>query len=253
MTQALYSAAAGMVAQQNKIDTLADNIANVNTHGFKRKRVDFEDTIYQAMRNPADPESQENLLRGTGVLTGATTTSLAQGPLIDTGRSLDTAISGAAFFAVQDANGEVRYTRDGAFQTSELNGQHYLVNSNGQFVLDQNLQQITSGTSLINLTISTNGQITNNGEDLGQLGLFNFTNPLGLDAAGGRNWQESEASGQAQAADAYQIRQGAIEGSNVDLAEEMTQLIEAQRAYTFLSRAITTTDNMRGTANDIRR
>lgn len=253
MSQSLYTAAAGMVAQQNKIDTLADNIANVNTQGFKRKRVDFEDTMYQAMRNPAEPQSEENLLRGTGVLTGATTTSLMQGPLMETGRNLDAAISGMAFFAVQDADGQVLYTRDGAFQTSEENGQHFLVDGNGRYVLDQNLQQILSAEPLNNLTIGSAGDITNNGQNVANLGLFDFVNPQGLSAAGSRTWAESDASGQAALAADYQIRQGAVEGSNVDLAEEMTQLIEAQRAYSLLSRAITTTDDMKATANEIRR
>ena len=253
MSQSLYTAASGMVAQQNKIDTLANNIANVNTHGFKRNRVDFQDTIYQTMRNPADPESGENLLRGTGVLTGATTQSMLQGPMMETGRNLDFTLTNNGFFAVQDANGNVRYTRDGSFHTSELNGVNYLVTANGQFVLNQNQEPITSPVTFDQAEVGINGEITVDGQFLDAIGFFDFANPAGLEAAGSRTWQVGPASGAAEFAVDSEIRQGYLEGSNVDLAEELTQLIEAQRAYAFLSRAITTTDDMKATANDLRR
>ncbi len=181
-------------------------------------------------------------MRGTGVLTGATTTSLAQGPLIDTAEVL-IQLSAARPSSLFRMPREVRYTRDGAFQTSELNGQHYLVNAMASLYLIRICSRLHQDI-VINLTISTNGQITNNGEDLGQLGLFNFTNPLVwmLPAAETGRSQKHQGRRRQQSLSG---QTGCDRGIKCRSCRGDDSADRSSESLYILSRAITTTDNMR--------
>lgn len=254
MSQSLFTAAAGLQAQQQNIDTIANNIANINTNGYRRSRVDFNDAIYTAMQNSALPADGQtgNLQLGSGVIAETTRQIFTAGALQQTERPMDVALGGEGFFAVENPGGPTLYTRDGTFQSSSLNGRNYLVTSNGNFVLDKDGQRISSTDAFDNMSVDAGGRISVGGKAIAELGVYKFANPDGLEAAGGRTFLATAAAGSAQTADT-DIRQGFIEGSNVDLAEEMSRLINSQRAYAFLSRAITTADEMRSIANDIRR
>lgn len=254
MSQSLYTAAVGMKAQQQRIDTLANNIANVNTSGYKKSRVDFKDAIYQTMENPAMPAdaAQQNLQLGQGLRIDAEKKIFADGQLLETGRSLDLAMSGSGFYALETPDGLPLYSRNGVFQSQESEGGYALVTTGGQYVLDQNGARITFHRPFDEMRVSEQGQIHIDDQFVGQLGLYEFVNPEGLEGAGNLNYRMTDASGAAQPSDT-RIRQGYLEGSNVDLTEEMTRLIRAQRAYSLLGRAISTADQMKATENDIRR
>lgn len=254
MAQSLYTAAAGMKAQQQNIDTLANNIANINTSGFKKSRVDFGDAIYSAMQNtalPADGQT-DNLQLGHGAVVAATRQIFTPGTLEQTGQSLDLALADEGFFAVENPGGTAFYTRDGTFESSVENGRNYLVTTGGDYVLDKNNQRISSEKPLDQAKIDTAGQMAIDGQVIADLGIYTFTNPDGLAAAGSKLFLATDDSGAAVIA-APDVRQGFTEGSNSELSDEMTDLITAQRAYAFLSRAITTADQMRSVQNDIRR
>jgi len=240
-----------MKAQQQNIDNIANNIANIETTGYKKTRVDFKDAMYSAMQNPADIASQNNLQIGNGVLIDATLKLFDDGPLIETGRTLDFAIAGEGFFAVQDSQGRILYTRDGVFNTSNIEGRNYLVNSSGYLVLDKNNNPIVIEGDINNLIVDAKGVMTIDGEHVADLGIFTFDNPSGLEAVGSTSYIPSDNSGEARAAGGA-VKQKYYEGSNVDITKEMTSLIKAQRAYSLLSQAVKTADQMESMANNLR-
>lgn len=256
MSQSLYTAAVGMRAQQQRIDTMANNVANVNTNGFKKSRVDFKDAMYQAMQNPTLPAGDEtmNLQLGQGLLIDSETKVFSDGALLETGRALDLALSGEGFFALENPEGGAPlYTRDGVFQSQEqADGSFALTTAGGYYVLNTEGQRVEAPVSFEQMSVNENGQITAGGLYVAQLGRFSFVNAQGLEAVGSKTWEATAQAGEPQAAET-QIRQGYMEGSNVDLSEEMTRLIRAQRAFSLLSRAITTADQMKATENDLRR
>lgn len=253
-SQALFTAAAGMKAQQQNIDTIANNIANIGTGGYRRVRQDFTEAVYTAMQDPSRPANDQpnNLQRGHGVLASATRTDFTPGSLEQTARSLDLALSGSGFYAAENPGGPTVYSRDGVFQTSSQDNRHYLVTIGGNFVLDSNGQRISADQPFDRMSVDAAGTITVDSQIVATLGIFDFANPDGLLAAGGKNFLATDASGQAMAIRG-DVRQGFVENANVDLAGEMTELISAQRAYAFLSRAISTADEMRAIENSIRR
>lgn len=256
MSQSLYSAATGMRAQQQNIDTIANNIANVNTNGYKKSRVDFEDAVYSEMNDPSGDTKDKNLQLGHGMIAAGQTKSFSQGIMQDTGVNTDTAIQGEGFYAVEDIkSGSTFFTRVGSFNFRDVEGTNYLATVNGDFVLDQSGNRIKCNFPIENVTVDGNGVVSDGTTPTATLGVFTFDNPQGLEEKGNLLYGETVNSGKARLSDAgsYQIHQGKLEGSNVDMAEEMTQLLKAQRAYTFLSRAISTADEMKQTANDIRR
>jgi flagellar basal-body rod protein FlgG len=255
MAQSLLTAAAGLKAQQQNIDSIAHNIANINTDGFKRGRVNFQEAVYTAMQNPAlPPEGQTgNLQRGSGAFAASETRILDVGPMTQTGVSLDLAITGDGYFTVDAICCENLYTRDGKFQSVSIDGQSYLATAGGNFVLDDQGMRIGSPDPLDKIEVDSSGRISLNGAFLTTLGLGSFDRPESLEAHGAQLWQATEASGPVKPSTASGISQGAVEGSNVDIATEMTRLMSAQRAYAFLGRAITTADAMSSVENDIRR
>jgi len=253
MNPALWVAKTGLDAQQTRMQTVSNNLANVNTTGFKQDRASFEDLVYQNVRQPGAQNTQDaqlptGLSLGTGVRVGATEKEHTQGNLQQTGNSLDLAIEGDGFFQVLQPDGSVGYTRDGSFQ---VNSEGQMVTSNG-FQLEppinipENADSITIGRDGT-VTVQTPGQAEP--QDVGQIQTAEFINPAGLQAVGGNLFEETAASGQPQVGTPGQdsrgsIMQGALESSNVNIAEELVSMIETQRAFETNTKAVSTTDQM---------
>ncbi|NCB30740.1 MAG: flagellar hook-basal body protein [Clostridia bacterium] len=255
MIQSTYTARSGLIAQQQRMDIIANNMANLSTTGYKSVRADFKDALYQTMVRPVQPQNGLNLERGHGVLLGATMRDYAQGTPQQTASALDLMLDGDGFFAVQDSDGETVYTRDGSFSLSIEDTSTFLVTTDGRYVLDKDGKPIDiKSTVTDNLAIKGDGTIwdTSNGFQIGQLGIHTFINRQGLEAVSGNCFQATDASGEAIASTAT-VRQGYLESSNVDLAGEMVNMIRAQRAFSLTARALTTADEMDSEANQIRR
>tara|TARA_B100000780_G_scaffold265318_1_gene220613 strand:- start:63 stop:848 length:786 start_codon:yes stop_codon:yes gene_type:complete len=246
--------ATGMMAQQMNVDTISNNIANMTTTGFKRQRAAFLDLIYQNVDRPGSTSSDagttvpSGIQMGLGVRTGAVYRMTGQGALEITENPLDLAITGEGYFQIQMPSGETAYTRDGTFQLNE-NGE--LVTTQG-YLVDPG---ITVPDDAEDIDINENGEVlvSINGQvalqNLGQIQLAGFVNPVGLEAIGDNLFLETEASGAPTAGNPGEdqfgtIRQGALEQSNVNVVEEITRLISAQRAYEMNSNVISTSDEM---------
>ena len=245
MMQGLYTSASSLGAQQKSIDTIANNIANVNTTGFKSTRVDFKEALYTQMFNTATGDKLE---KGVGVLLAATNHNFNQASIKLTEQPLDFAIDSDGFFAVRASNGEIRYTRDGSFAVSPEQDGNYLVDSMGNYVLDSEYGKIKIEDAKT-LAVASDGTIQESSQ---KIGVFGFPNNDGLQAVGGNGFIETVASGKAESITNTNIKQSYLEQSNVDLAEEMVRLIKAQRTYQLSSRAITMIDQMEGVANNLR-
>jgi flagellar basal-body rod protein FlgG len=253
MNPALWAAKTGLDAQQTRMTVVSHNLANVNTSGFKKGRAVFEDLLYQNIRQVGASTSQDTqapsgLSLGTGVRVVATEKLYTQGGLNQTGNSFDLAIEGRGFFQVLLPDGTLGYTRDGSFQ---VNSQGELVTSSGYHVqpgitIPQSTQSVTIGKDGV-VTVSVAGQSAPT--QVGQLQLSDFINPTGLQPRGENLLVESASSGSAQTGTPGLnglggIEQGSIEGSNVNVVEEMVNMIETQRAYEMNTKAIQTTDQM---------
>lgn len=262
MYEAVYMAATGIRHQQMRLDTIANNVANINTVGYKATRLDFKDAIYTANSLGPVASTGENTQKGHGVIAAANNRLYEGGALLDTGRDLDFAIQGVGFLEIEDANGGIFYTQSGNLYLSgtDPDQDKYLVTGNGSYVHDAAGNRILCPAGTTAVGCSETGLITFSGPDgetgpLGtvQLGVFTFSNPHGLESAGKDSFRISEASGQRLEAREYSVRQGALEASNVSLAQEMTLMIRAQRAFSLASRALTTADDMEGIANNMKR
>jgi flagellar basal-body rod protein FlgG len=262
MIKAMRTAAAGMTAQQMNIDVIANNLANVNTTGFKRSKIEFQDVLYQKIRS-AGTESAAgstvpiDLEVGYGTRPVATQRYFSMGQLQITGNPLDVAIEGNGFFQVQLPDGTTAYTRDGSFKLS-ADGQ--VVTSDG-FFLQPN---ITIPADATDISVSADGiiSVTVPGsaqpQELGQLEMAKFINPEGLGAIGHNLFLASVASGQPVLGNPSvegfgRINQGALELSNVEIVDEMVNMIVAQRAYEINSKAIQTSEEMTQIANNLKR
>ena len=249
---AINIAASGLRAQQNRLDTIGSNISNVNSIGYKATRADFKDALYSAIENPDGPVLEANLIGGNGVITASTTTDYTQGAIEDTDQMLDLAIVGEGFFVVQNPNGEIRYTRNGSFGLSSEGAQAFLVTGSGQYVLDDAGNRIAIPVGE-NISIGYGGIIRNENSDvIGNIAVVGFTNPVGLDAMGDTSFAQTEVSGAPMNIANADIRQGAVEKSNVDLSQELTLMMRTQRAYSLASQALRTADEMDGLANNMR-
>ena len=260
MIRALYTAASGMSAQQLNLDTVANNLANSATAGFRRMRLQFEDMVYQNLITPGSPNTNSTvsagLQIGLGTRTSATEVIQAQGDFNQTGNSLDVAIQGSGFFQVQLPNGTTAYTRAGSFH---LNSQGTMVTSEG----DALLPAITIPSSATAVTISQYGVVTatlpgqTTAATLGTVQLATFANSGGLNALGGSLFQQTPASGNAVvevpggSAGVGTLQQGYLENSNVDVVAEFVQMILAQRAYESNSKVIKVADDMYSQINNI--
>jgi flagellar basal-body rod protein FlgG len=259
MEAALWVAKTGLDAQQTRMTVIANNLANVNTTGFKRDRATFEDLLYQSVRQggaqtSADTAAPTGLLLGTGTRVVATEKLHAQGNLIQTQNAFDLAISGEGFFQILQPDGTIAYTRDGGFKIS---GEGVLVNSSGyrlqpELAIPQNAQTITIGADG---TVSIQAFGEAQAQTIGQIQLARFLNPSGLQAIGENLFRETTSSGPPQVGIPSQqgngqLIQGALESSNVNVVEEMVSMIETQRAYEVNSKAIEAVDGMLRFANN---
>jgi flagellar basal-body rod protein FlgG len=260
MLRALYSAAAGMESQQTNLDVISNNLANVNTTGFKRSKAEFQELLYQTTRAPGADQGAGNTLPtglqiGQGSKTVATSRVFTNGDLTNTGEQLDVAVQGDGFFEVQMPDGTLAYTRDGGFKTSS-DGR--IVTSDG-LPLQAGFQPVPAGTT--NITIGSQGNVTYsgaNGTTTFQVQLVRFTNPAGLESMGGNLYRETAASGTPQLGTPGSngfgtLNQGYLELSNVKVVEEMVNLIMAQRAYEVNSKAVQAADEMMQQANNMHR
>ncbi len=262
MLRSLYSATSGMLAQQTHIDTTSNNIANVNTTGFKKSRADFNDLFYQAMQYAGTNTSNTTLSPdgmevGLGVRPSAITKMFSQGSPKETENNLDVAITGKGFFQVQLPDGTTAYTRSGNFKLDE---QGNLVTSEGyllipQITLPEDTTQVNIG---VDGTVSVTQGLQTTSNVIGQITLANFVNPAGLHSMGDNLFSITNASGEAivgnpDSQGLGKLRQGFLELSNVRLVEEMTDLITAQRAYEANSKSIQTADAMLQAVNSLKR
>ncbi len=252
MMQTSLSAKSAVLAQQARLDTIANNIANVNTPGFKSSSVNFKDTLYNALTKPTNTQDS-SLQRGTGVAISSINRSFAAGVTTQTSIPLDFCISGDGFFSVQDGQGNKLYTRSGSFAVSVESGGRYLVTPDGYYVTgpDGDKIELPEG-DLSQLKCSEAGELTLNGTSCGTLGVFVFPNNDGLLSAGSNCFAQTDASGEAKQKETPVVKQGFLEGSNVDLVTEMTELIRAQKAFAFAAAALKTADEMDATANNMR-
>lgn len=260
MLRALYSSAAGMQSQQVNLDVIANNLANVNTTGFKKSKAEFQDLLYQTTRTAGAEQGAGNQLP-TGVQIGhgsrlvATSKVFTTGELTQTQEQLDIAIKGDGFFEVQTAAGDKAYTRDGSFKIGPT-GQ--IMTSDG-LVVQSGFQPVPPGTTHID--ISTTGEVTYtgpNGKTNFRLTLTRFANPAGLDNMGHNLYRENTASGPAETGSPGEqgfgeTHQYYLELSNVKVVEEMVNMILAQRAYEINSKAVQASDEMMQMSNNLRR
>lgn len=253
MNQALWVAKTGLDAQQTRMAVVSNNLANVNTTGFKQGRAVFEDLLYQNVRQSGGQTSQDTMLPsgmnlGTGVRVVATEKLFTQGSVLQTDNALDVAINGRGFFQVLKPDGDIAYTRDGTFQ---LNDQGELVTSSGYTVqpgitIPDQAQSITIGLDGV-VSVKIAGQATPS--QVGTLEVADFINPVGLQPVGENLFIETAASGTPQPGTPGlnglgALNQGALEGSNVNVVSELVNMIETQRAYEMNSKAISTNDQM---------
>lgn len=253
MHAALYVSKTGLSAQDKQLTTVANNLANASTVGFKRDRAVFEDLLYQVQRQPgadstADTRLPTGLQLGTGVRVVSTQKQFTEGSLQVTDQALDVAVDGRGFFQILQPAGTVAYTRDGQFH---LNSNGELVNASG-LLLEPN---ITVPTGANNVTIGTDGVVTAslpgdpNPQNIGTIELVDFINPAGLQAIGGNLFFQTASSGDPIAGAAGvngmgQLKQGMLENSNVDIVQEMVNMITTQRAYEMNSKVVSTADQM---------
>ncbi|MCE2988673.1 MAG: flagellar basal-body rod protein FlgG [Burkholderiales bacterium] len=253
MIRSLWISKTGLDAQQTQMDVLANNLANVNTAGFKRSKAVFEDLLYQNIRQPGAQSSQQTSLPtglqlGTGVKPAATARVFTQGNLQQTGNNLDIAINGSGFFQVQLPDGSTGYTRDGSFR---VDAQGQLVTSNGYalvpgITIPPNAQSVTIGQDgTVSISQAGSAAVTT----VGTIQLSTFVNPAGLNSMGQNIFTETPASGTATPGNPGAnghgtLSQGYIETSNVNVVEELVAMIQTQRAYEINSKAIQTSDQM---------
>ncbi len=253
MDQALWIAKTGLDAQQTRMAVISNNLANVNTTGFKRGRASFEDLLYQNVRQAGAQSSQSTelpsgLMLGTGVRVVSTEKLFSQGNLEQTDNSLDLAIQGRGFFQILRPDGTVAYTRDGSFQ---LSSEGQIVTSGGHplqpaLTVPANTQSITIGSDgTVSVQVAGQSQPT----QIGTIQLTDFINPAGLQPIGGNLFLESGASGPPQTgtpgvSGVGTLVQGSLESSNVNTVSALVNMIETQRAYEMNSKAIATADQM---------
>lgn len=262
MMRALWTAGTGMVAQQANIDVISNNLANVNTSGFKKSRTDFQDLMYQTLRQAGSatgPDTQlpSGIQMGHGVRQVATQKIYTEGNLQQTGNALDMCIEGDGFFQILMPDGSTAYSRDGAFKKD---AQGRIVTSEG-YPLQPQIDIPENATDIM---ISADGRVSatipgqKEAQDLGQLQIVRFVNPAGLSSIGRNLLQETAASGTPVTSNpgadgAGTLTQRYLEMSNVQVVEEMVNMIVAQRAYEINSKAIQTADEMLGQAANLRR
>ncbi len=261
MVKSLNTAATGMLAQQNNMDVIANNIANVSTTGFKKGRAEFEDLVYHNLKNPGEASGLNSITptgvqTGLGVRTASVQKDFTEGNAVITKNPLDLQIEGAGFFQVRTPDGEIAYTRDGSFK-KDPNGR--IVDKNGNVLIPE----IVIPQSSMALEITPAGEVKSMTEMnatpqvLGQIDIVNFINPAGLKNVGKNLFVSTAASGQPAEArpgttGMGYLSQGELEASNVNIVDEMINMISAQRAYETNSKVVQTSDQMMQTAVNIK-
>lgn len=262
MMRALWTAGTGMSAQQMNIDNISNNLANVNTAGFKKSRLEFQDLLYQTIRAAGSSSYQGGVLPtglqvGHGVRSAASSKIFTQGDFQQTDGDLDLIIEGSGFFQVQQPDGTTAYTRNGAFN---MDAEGRIVNSEGyllvpEITIPEGTTEISVGSDGV-VSVKISGQTDM--QEVGTIELAVFTNQAGLESLGKNLYRNTEASGEAIVVTAGTegagtLAQGYLEMSNVKLVEEMVNMIVAQRAYEVNSKAIQASDEMLQTAASLRR
>lgn len=270
MMKSLWTAASGMTAQQTNVDTISNNLANINTTGYKKESAEFKSLLYQTIQensydNNGDPKPS-GIQVGLGVRNSAITSHYTQGTLLQTDNDYDFAIEGNGFFMVRSQDGSLAYTRNGSFGLANGVEGLTLSNSDGNPVLD------TTGSPVVidemynsaKITINEYGELCYPAENDSStpigitIGLVQFNNPSGLEKSSGSLLKETESSGQARLEgeddllEKSKLRQRYLEGSNVQAVDEIVNLIVAQRAYEMNSKIITAADQMLQQANNLR-
>ncbi len=281
MMRSLWTAASGMIAQQTNLDTVANNLSNVNTAGYKKDSVEFKSLLYQNLQSKSTNNAAElkpvPAQVGLGTRAASITTVFTQGNLQSTDNNAFMAIEGNGFYKVQDGDGNVSYTRDGSFTIQPVEDGIMLCTAEGYPVLDQNDQTIVlpKECGMDGFMVDQDGKFSvikdpiqktfepltkeiNGQEYQQQIGLVQFNNPAGLNSVGGNRYQVTPASGDAMEEATSEtlvkskVHQGYLEMSNVQVADEMVNMIVAQRAYEMNSKAIQATDEMLQQANNLR-
>ncbi|MBU3023141.1 flagellar basal-body rod protein FlgG [Aestuariibacter sp. A3R04] len=253
MNSALWVSKTGLAAQDLRMATISNNLANVSTAGFKKDRAVFEDLFYQIQRQPGAQADELNQVPtgiqvGTGVRINGTQKVFTEGSFETTGNELDVAIVGQGFFQIESPDGEILYTRNGQFQ---VNSESLIVNGNGLPLL----QNITLPDNTTKVSIGTDGTVSAviadeiDPVEVGQILTVNFVNPAGLEALGGNLYRATAASGEAiegvPGEDALgEVQQATIEGSNVSVVDEMVNMIAVQRAYEMNAKVVSAADEM---------
>jgi len=240
MLEGLYSAAAGMTAQQQRMDTLANDVANVNTTGYKHTRVAFRDLLYTQDRAGV-------VSSGAGAAATPVGRGFTQGALRETGSKLDVAIEGDGFLQVRRADGTTALTRDGSLR---LDPTGRLTTQRGELL--QPAITVPAGTNQADISIAADGTVSAADRRLGRIQLVTVRAPQALQSAGDSLFVATAASGPAQAMPAGRMVQGALESSNVDLAEAMTQMMESQRSFQMASKAVQMQDQILQIANQVK-
>ena len=262
MDRSLFIAATGMEAQRINIDVISNNLANVNTTGYKKSRADFQELLYQGLKTAGATSAEgtevpTGIQLGLGVKPAAVQKMFQQGDFVSTGNSLDLVIEGKGFFQISTPDGETAYSRAGAFK---LNSEGNIVNSDG-YALEPSIT-VTSDT--LEITITSDGTVsvlqagTNTPVEVGQIEIAQFINPGGLQAIGKNLFFPTGSSGEAATGTPGSeglgsINQGFLELSNVNVVEEMVNMIVSQRAYELNSKVIQATDEMLALANNLKR
>jgi len=242
MLEGLYSAAAGMSAQQEQLDAIGNDLANLSTSGYKSERVAFSDLLY----NPVNIAHTETAV-GAGASASVIGRSEGQGTIHETGNPLDLAIEGPGYFQVTKPNGQIVLTRDGAFSTDATGT---LVAAHGERIAPP--IKIPAGVPLSQVSISTDGTVLAAGRKVGRVQLVTVTSPEKMLADGVGQFSPTAASGPVSTTGVGHVRQGALEEANVDVGREMAQMVSTQRAFQLTSSAIQTESQMMSIANQLR-
>ncbi|MBR6697229.1 MAG: flagellar basal-body rod protein FlgG [Lachnospiraceae bacterium] len=272
MMRSLWTAASGMIAQQTNVDTISNNLSNVNTVGYKNESAEFKSLLYQTIQTKSTSANSElkpiGAQVGLGTRNSSITSHYTQGVFTSTSKSTDFAIEGNGFFSVRNLDGEILYTRNGGFNVAmAADGNIMLCTSEGFSVLDSEGNPISfpPNTDMTKVTIDDDGNICypdelNNPTPTGiVMGIYQFANPSGLEKMGGSLLKETAASGEAmneaeiEGLTKSKVKQGYVESSNVQVVDEMVNLIVAQRAYEINSKAIQAADDMLQQANNLKK
>ena len=240
MLEGLYSAAAGMQAQQQRIDTVANDLANVNTNGYKRARVAFRDLLYVR-------DASGRVQSGAGAAAATIGRGFAQGALRETGNPLDLAIEDGGFLQIRRADGTTALTRDGSLK---LDPRGRLTTQQGDLI--QPAITVPAGTQESDVKIASNGAVTVGNRQVGTLQLFAVRSPEALQSVGDSLYRQTAASGAVTRMATFRVDQGSVEASNVDVADSMTEMMDAQRSFQLASKAVQMQDQLLQIANQVK-